>query len=312
MPERTDLLFSVHRLSKDLSAPNGSSWVGLKRCGRYVKGTMEVWTEIIPLSMEEEEVALIGYSDSDYAGDRTSCRSVSCAWIELGGVPVYAHARQQSIIATSSAEAECYAMSGAAVELFGIDSILKELGVRHRVVLRSDSSSGRSLANRRGLGRMKHIDVKCLWLQECVAQQKLVLQPVKSEDNPADVGTKHVSAGRLHVLFNLLRLHVEKEAEISSVEEEQLGIASADDATFSRRDVAWVVTLACILMSVIIIRGVVDLAREVGRGLCSLRSRVVKTRSIGTQSITTYTAVRGDAHPRFTVLPNGLHGAFLQ
>ena len=159
---------------------------------------------------------------------------------------------------------------------------------------------------------MKHIDVKCLWLQECVAQQKLVLQPVKSEDNPADVGTKHVSAGRLHVLFNLLRLHVEKEAEISSVEEEHPGIISVDDTTFPGCSFTWFVTLACILMSVIIIRGVVDLAREIGRGLCcSLRSKVVKTRSIGTQSITTYTAVRGDAHPRFTVLPNGLHGAFL-
>ena len=149
---------------------------------------------------------LVGYSDSDYAGDQESRRSVSCVWVELDSVPICAYSRQQSIIATSSAEAEYYAMSGAAVELLGISSLLTELRIEHHVILRSDSSSGRSLANRRGFGRMKHIDVKCLWLQECIALKRIVLQSVKSEDNPADVGTKHISAGRLLVLRDLLHL----------------------------------------------------------------------------------------------------------
>ena len=203
--ERPDLLFVVFLLSRDLNAPTGESWARLRRCGRYLRGTTDLWLMMVPDS-NQGPARLVAYADSDYAGDRATRRSVSCAWVELDGVPLTAYARQQSIVATSSSEAEYYAMSGATVQLLGASSMLHELGVQHVAILRSDSSSGRSLAQRRGLGRNKHVEVKHLWLQEVIAGGRVQLGPVRSQENPADIGTKLVQGPRLRELLPLVKL----------------------------------------------------------------------------------------------------------
>ena len=44
-----------------------------------------------------------------------------------------------------------------------------------------------------GFGKMKHIDVAHLWLQDEVKANRLRVRRVKSEDNLADIGTKATS-----------------------------------------------------------------------------------------------------------------------
>ena len=58
----------------------------------------------------------------------------------------------------------------------------------------SDSSAARGIAARRGLGKVRHIEVCQLWLQEKVQEGKVRLMRVKGIDNPADVLTKHVGS----------------------------------------------------------------------------------------------------------------------
>ena len=45
---------------------------------------------------------------------------------------------------------------------------------------------------RRGLGRVRHIDVSQLWLQEKVAQGLFHVIKVKTNENKSDALTKHV------------------------------------------------------------------------------------------------------------------------
>ena len=168
VPRRPDLLFSVHRLSTKLARPLEKHWAWLKRCVRYIQGTKTAYLE---LQVETtEQIVLECWTDSDFAGDEESRKSVSCAILTMNGAYLYGHSRQQSVIATSSAEAEYYALAGGAVQLLGAKALLEELGVPARAILHCDSSSGRAIARREGFGRTKHIDVKLLWLQDVLAQ----------------------------------------------------------------------------------------------------------------------------------------------
>ena len=55
-----------------------------------------------------------------------------------------------------------------------------------------DASAALSIAQRQGARKIRHINVKSLWLQEKMVQLELSYVKVRGEDNPADGLTKHV------------------------------------------------------------------------------------------------------------------------
>ena len=59
-------------------------------------------------------------------------------------------------------------------------------------VLFADASAALSIAKRDGAGKMRHINVRSLWLQEKAVRQELTYRNVKGKDNPADGLTNHV------------------------------------------------------------------------------------------------------------------------
>ncbi len=112
----------------------------------------------------------------------------------------------QPVVAMSSAEAEYYAMVDGAPRGLGVWSMLNELGARIQYVyLHTDSSAAKAFISRRGFGRMRHMEVKQLWLQECVKQGTIKLIKIAGNLNPADLMTKfHDLNGLLIVSEGLL------------------------------------------------------------------------------------------------------------
>ena len=109
----------------------------------------------------------------------------------------------------SSAEAELYAMTEGATRGMGLQTMLGEMGVFIATLhLYTDSSAAKSFASRRGLGKMRHVEVKELWLQAAVKEGKVKLHKVDGEMNPADLLTKYMDLTRLRRLGELLGLQV--------------------------------------------------------------------------------------------------------
>ena len=72
---------------------------------------------------------------------------------------------RQVTVALSSAEAEFYASTKAAVETLGFESLMVDLGWSPSVnEVLTDSNAARAMASRRGLGKTRHIEVRRLWL----------------------------------------------------------------------------------------------------------------------------------------------------
>ena len=75
----------------------------------------------------------------------------------------------------------------------------------------TDSSTAKSIANRKGTGRVRHIEVCQLWIQQEVANNRIEIIKVKGENNIADVLTKHVD--KCTLLKHLERINVERRTD---------------------------------------------------------------------------------------------------
>ena len=105
----------------------------------------------------------------------------------------------QATVALSSGEAEYAADVKAASILLGFKSLLADLGIEPaRSELYTDSSAALGVANRTGLGKLRHLAVHLLWLQEKVRSGEICMHKVPGSQNPADVLTKHVPQDTMH------------------------------------------------------------------------------------------------------------------
>ena len=111
------------------------------------------------------------------------------------------------MVTLSSGEAELVALTQTTSESILVKKAWEFL-VRApaELVLRSDSSVARAIASRLGVGRVRHLQTSCLWVQQWVAQHLLKVLPVPTEFNPADLGTKCFAAKRLRLLCYLVGL----------------------------------------------------------------------------------------------------------
>ena len=111
----------------------------------------------------------------------------------LGKHALKAYTRKQKIIVRSSGGAQLYAAALGVCELKGIVSLLRDLGYEKNPVLAIDAKATEHILDRQGIGKLKHIDVAYLWIQDGVGSHRLRVRRVRSEDNVADLGTKPLS-----------------------------------------------------------------------------------------------------------------------
>ena len=80
-----------------------------------------------------------------------------------------------------------------------------------QITLFSDSMSACKLTAKRGPGRMRHMDIKRLWLQEEVRAGRIVIDRIATNVNIADLMTKYIDKNRLETLLDLIALRPNEE-----------------------------------------------------------------------------------------------------
>ena len=118
------------------------------------------------------------YVDSDWAGCLQTRRSTSGGLVVVGGGTVKSWSSTQGSIALSSGEAEYYAAVKGACEGLGVVSLLKDMGQEARSTVHIDSTSGKAIASRTGVGKVRHMDTRYLWLQEVKKSGKLIMKKI--------------------------------------------------------------------------------------------------------------------------------------
>ena len=193
-----------------MSKPIVGSWRRLKKAVRFLVGRRRVvwefgWQE------EVSGVHVQVFADSDWAGDRVSRRSSSGGAIMLGHHCLRTWSSTQGALALSSAEAEFYALIDAVLRAKWAQSVLSELEVPVSPIAEAwtDSSAAKSFVSRRGLGKMRHLELRDLWLQREVGEGKVVVKKIPGAENPADAMTKFLSVQPLQDRLRRLSLRLE-------------------------------------------------------------------------------------------------------
>ena len=60
-------------------------------------------------------------------------------------------------------------------------------------MVKTDASAAKGIASRRGAGKVRHIEVAQLWVQEKVSSGEIKVVKVSTSENVADALTKHVT-----------------------------------------------------------------------------------------------------------------------
>ena len=99
-------------------------------------------------------------------------------------------------------------MKASSVAL-GLRSLYADLDETVKIHVHTDASSAKSIATRRGLGKVRHLAVHLLWLQEKTAAGEVAVLKVRGEDNPADVLTKYLAQANMIKCMNKLNYYVQ-------------------------------------------------------------------------------------------------------
>jgi hypothetical protein len=129
---RPNIAFVVSRLAQYTIKLNSQCWAALKRLIRYLKGTRTkgiiYGAQPNPAITDNDAACHIkGYTDSNWAGDISTCKSTS-GYLFLGArVPIAWESNKQPIVALFTCEAKYVTASDAAREVIWLRNLLAEI-----------------------------------------------------------------------------------------------------------------------------------------------------------------------------------------
>jgi len=193
--DRVDIQYAAKEICRDMARPTTKSMAKLKRLARYLTRYPR---GIIMFKENENERGIIidVFTDSDWAGCRGTRKSTSGGVMMYSGGMLKSWSSTQATVALSSGEAEYYAVVKAAAEALGMIALLKDLGLIGQARLWVDSAAAKSIVSRVGLGKLRHLEVKYLWVQQVVKKKRLSIYKIKGTLNPGDWLTKPGSTAK--------------------------------------------------------------------------------------------------------------------
>jgi len=205
---RPDIAYAVGVLARYNTNPGVAHWAAVKHLFCYLKGTMDMKLSFSPDCTTSE--LFVGYSDADHGGDKDTGYSTGAYVVKMGTGSVSWRSKLQDVVTLSTTEAEYIAGVHAGQELVWLHNLLHELGYTftgpHTLYI--DNQSAIAFSKNPGHhGRMKHLDLKYLWLRDEVTKKKSIhTAHCPTNLMPADILTKPLTLTKVQDGYKLLGL----------------------------------------------------------------------------------------------------------
>nr|GEX00787.1 putative ribonuclease H-like domain-containing protein [Tanacetum cinerariifolium] len=194
-----DIMFIVYACARFQVTPKASHLHAVKRIFRYLKGKPHLGLGY----PKDSPFNLVAYFDSDYAGaslDRKStiggCQFLCCRLISW-------QCEKQTVIATSSTEAEYVAAASCCAQVLWIQNQLLDYGYifKHTTIYIDNSSTICIIKNPVLLSKTKHIEIRNYFIRDCNDRKIIQVVKLPSDNNFADLFTKAFDVGKFQYLF---------------------------------------------------------------------------------------------------------------
>ena len=188
---RPDICFATSYLARFLENYTEAHWNAALRVLRYLQNTANLSIVYRADSGVSLEDSLNFYSDSDYAADHLTRKSVSGSIALLAGGPILYSSTQQRSVSLSTTESEFYAITDCAKSALWLRTLFSELKIEVTPVIFVDNQSALKLIhNPEHHKRVKHIAVRFLFVRETAERNQIIYRYLCTSENLSDELTK--------------------------------------------------------------------------------------------------------------------------
>jgi hypothetical protein len=241
---RPDIKNAVRELSRFMMRTLGAHEVAMKRAMEFCIGTSERGWLLKPTGTwdgkdKSYKFKIHGYSDSDYAKDPETRRSVSGYATFLNDAPVTANSGMQNCVTLSVTEAELVAAIMAVQDMLYVKKVLESMGLQAELpmILYVDNKGAKDLVNNWSVGgRTRHMDVRNHFLRELKEAGIVRVQYVKTEDNCTDMFTKNLSGSVFNKHARVFCGDDPKTFRVSPWEGVRMKLATGHESTVPKGD----------------------------------------------------------------------------
>lgn len=203
--DRPSIQFAVCDIASGMANPKVIDTLKPRKLAKFLKKQpRETWV----FNFQDCPRELWVHTDSDWASDESTRRSMSCCVERFGSHVIDCSCGRQSVVALSSGEAEFYSMTRGAASGIQTTQIFAGFGYDLIQVMKCDSSAARGIASRNGSGKVKHLSIKQLLLQEHVRNGSIRVDKVDALFNWSDIGTKALSSERSQSVMKQMPLRM--------------------------------------------------------------------------------------------------------
>ena len=161
--DRPDIAHIIRRAHQDIAKPKVGTEARLKRVARYLLEPELIWT----FPYQAMPTKLVVRTDANWTRqDSEDQKCFSCVVVRFGEHVIDVVCSQQDVVSLSAPESEFYAMTTGGARGIHTKNIFSDLQVDVIVRLEADSTSASGICRRRGVGRLRHLHKKGLWLQD--------------------------------------------------------------------------------------------------------------------------------------------------
>ena len=199
--DRFEIQNAVTHLMRGMCNPLQLHWLQLCRLAAYLHAHPSY--EIL---FKYQEMPNLVYAevDSDWAGCLETRRSTDGGYEFFGTSLLDGWANTQQSIALSSGEAELYGVCNGAARVLWTKNLLDDCGFTVNASVGTDSTAAKGITARLGTGKVRHLETRCLWIQERVRSKEISILKVPTEKNRGDMQTKPLDPTRFWMLMAML------------------------------------------------------------------------------------------------------------
>ena len=207
---RPDIAYAVHRATRRSHAPSDHDMKLARQVLRYLGGTAAMKL-LMGGASSANEVRLTSYTDAEFAADKATLKSISCAVLIVDGIPVGWQVKQESSVAFSTAEAEAQYLAAAVGvgEILGLKSLLREINVSLKFpmqVILYNQDTIKQIANVATSSAQKHGDVKMKFVRGTRSKGIVKLEYIATNEKIADLLTQSVPSPVVADLREMMEL----------------------------------------------------------------------------------------------------------